>query len=155
MKKTAVIGIGNPLRRDDAIGIILLGKLIERKDDLPKNIKLIDGGTGGMNLLHILSSFDAVLIVDAVDFKGSAGEVKLFKAEDVISEKTSVGFSTHESDFLKIIKMSEELGEAPDEIFIFGIQPKDTSYGQKLSPKIKNNIESLTHRLVKNITSIQ
>ena len=103
MKKTAIIGIGNPLRRDDAIGIILLEKLVEKKDDLPDNIELIDGGTGGMNLLHILSCFDKVLIVDAVDFKGSVGEVKLFKAEDAISEKTSIGFSTHETDFFKII----------------------------------------------------
>ena len=60
MKKVCVIGIGNTLRRDDGIGIVLLEKLIERKNKLPKNVDFINGGTGGMNLLHILVCYDAV-----------------------------------------------------------------------------------------------
>jgi len=58
MKKIGVIGIGNPLRKDDGIGIVLLEKLVEIKDDLPDDIEYIDGGTGGMNLLHLFARFD-------------------------------------------------------------------------------------------------
>ena len=52
MKKIGVIGIGNPLRRDDGIGILLLEKLVERKENMPDDIEYIDGGTGGMNRNH-------------------------------------------------------------------------------------------------------
>ena len=152
--KAGIIGLGNPLRRDDGIGIVLLEKLIEKKSDLPEGIEYIDGGTGGMNLLHILALFDVALIIDAVNLNGKPGESKLFKSEDVCSKKSSINISTHESDVLKIINLSKELGEIPDELFIFGVQPKDTSQGDGLSSELQQSVESLTSNLQNEITKI-
>jgi hydrogenase maturation protease len=152
--KAGIIGVGNPLRRDDGIGIILLEKLIEKKDDLPQDIEYIDGGTGGVNLLHILALFDVALIIDAVNLNGKPGESKLFKSEDVCSKKSSINISTHESDVLKIINLSKELGEIPDELFIFGVQPKDTSQGDGLSSELQQSVESLTLSLQNEIANI-
>jgi hydrogenase maturation protease len=154
MKKIGVIGVGNPLRRDDGIGIVLLGKLIGRKDELPDGIEFIDGGIGGMNLLHLFACFDVVVIIDAVNFDGNIGESKLFTTEDVYSKKTQINISTHESDILKIIHLSKKLGENPDEIFIFGIQPKDTSFGQDFSSELQQKVEPLSVSLQNEITSI-
>jgi len=154
MKEIGVIGIGNPLRRDDGIGIILLEKLIERKDELPDGIEFIDGGTGGMNLLHLLAHFDIAIILDAVNFDGHHGESRLFRLDEIHSQKISLGISTHESDLLKVIQLSKELEECPDELFIFGIQPKDTSFGSGLSSELQHNIESLLIRLQTEIKTI-
>ena len=152
--KTGIIGVGNPLRRDDGIGIVLLEKLIEKKNDLPSDIEFVDGGTGGMNLLHMLALFDRVLIIDAVNFDSKPGTSKLFKSEDVCSKKSSINISTHESDVLKIINLSKELGEIPDELFIFGVQPKDASSGDNLSPELQKAVASLTLSLQNEITNI-
>ena len=152
--KAGIIGVGNPLRRDDGIGIVLLEKLIEKKDDLPQDIEYIDGGTGGMNLLHILALFDVALIIDAVNLNGCPGESKLFKSEDVCSKKSSINISTHESDVLKIINLSKELGEIPNQLFIFGVQPKDTSQGASLSSELQQSVESLTLSLQNEIANI-
>ena len=154
MKRIGVIGIGNPLRKDDGIGIVLLEKLIEKKDELSSNTELIDGGTGGMNLLHLLARFDIAIILDAVNFDGHPGELRLFTSGEVRSKKISLNISTHESDFLKVIQLSKELEEQPDELFIFGIQPKDTSFGKGLSPELQRNIELLLIRLQTEIKTI-
>jgi len=154
MKRIGVIGIGNPLRKDDGIGIVLLEKLVEKKDELSSNTELIDGGTGGMNLLHLLARFDIAIILDAVNFDGHPGELRLFTSEEVRSKKISLNISTHESDFLKVIQLSKELEEQPDELFIFGIQPKDTSFGKGLSPELQRNIELLLIRLQTEIKTI-
>jgi hydrogenase maturation protease len=69
-KKIGIIGLGNPLRCDDGIGLLLLQHIQKQKKILPKNIEYIDGGISGMNLLHLLAQFDTVLLIDAVDFKG-------------------------------------------------------------------------------------
>jgi hydrogenase maturation protease len=152
--KAGIIGVGNPLRRDDGIGIVLLEKIIEKKNDLPEGIEYIDGGTGGMNLLHILALFDVALIIDAVNFNGRPGESKLFKSEDICSKKSSINMSTHETDILKIINLSKELGEAPNNLFIFGVQPKDTSHGDDLSPELQKTVAALTLSLQNEITNI-
>ena len=147
MKKIGVIGIGNPLRKDDGIGIVLLEKLVEIKDDLPDDIEYIDGGTGGMNLLHLFARFDIVVFIDAVNFGGKVAESKFFNSEEVISKNIQIKISTHGSDILKIIQLSKELGENPDEIFIFGVQPQDMTPGTRLSHEIQENIDLLVNNL--------
>ena len=147
MKKIGVIGIGNPLRKDDGIGIVLLEKLVEIKDDLPDDIEYIDGGTGGMNLLHLFARFDIVVFIDAVNFGGEIAESKFFNSEDVISKNIQIKISTHGSDILKIIQLSKKLGENPDEIFIFGVQPQDMTPGTRLSHEIQENIDLLVNNL--------
>ncbi len=154
MKKIGVIGIGNPLRNDDGIGIILLNKLIERRDVLPDEIEYIDGRTGGMNLLHILARFDVVIIIDAVNYGGKPGESQLFTLDKIINKKHSTRISTHESDFLKIIEVSKGLKENPDKIFIFAVQPKDISFGQFLSVELVDVIDLLVNSLQNEIVSI-
>jgi len=154
MKRIGVIGIGNPLRRDDGIGIALLEKLVKERDNLPDYIEYVDGGTGGMMLLHILARFEMVIIVDAVDFDGFPGESKLFRPDDINSKKEPTAVSTHEADFLKIIELSKKLNKSPDEIFIFGVQPGDMSFGMNLSSDLQQKVESLFVSLKKEITSI-
>jgi len=147
MKKIGVIGIGNPLRKDDGIGIVLLEKLVEIKDDLPDDIEYIDGGTGGINLLHLFARFDIVVFIDAVNFGGEIAESKFFNSEDVISKNIQIKISTHGSDILKIIQLSKNLGENPNDIFIFGVQPQDITPGTRLSHEIQENIDLLVNKL--------
>ncbi len=154
MKKIGVIGIGNTLRKDDGIGIILIEKLIEQKEKLPKNIEFIDGGTGGMNLLHLLANFDGVVIIDAVNFGGKIGESRIFTLDEIESKKISVKTSIHESDFLKIIEISKQLKECPERIFVFGIQPKDTSHGQNLSSDLHKKLQSILDDLIRETKKI-
>lgn len=154
MKKFGIIGIGNPLRRDDGIGIILLEKLKEQKKDLPEEIEFIDGGTGGMNLLHVFSSFDNVLIIDAVQLHINPGSYKLFTADDININKKIIYISTHENQLPQVIEMSKQLGELPKKFFIFGIQPKDISYGTTLTNDIQTKINTLLKSLQNEIRKI-
>ena len=153
MKKISVIGIGNPLKTDDGLGIYLLEKCIERKKEFSERITFIDGGTGGMNLIHTFSDYDIIIIVDAVNFGGQPGEVKWFKPEEVDSTKLSLGFSIHETDFLKIIQLSKSIDKTPKSFFIFGIQPADISPGKWLSKILQQHFDLILDKLVKKITT--
>jgi len=151
MKKIGIIGLGNPLRRDDGIGIVLLELLMNRKKELPKNIELIDGGIGGINLLHLLMRFNLVLLIDAVNFKGRPGEARVFSLKDIQSQKKPVMASTHNPDFLNILRLSQELKELPEALVIFGVQPGDVSQGMGLSKEIETVLNDLYLKLQKEI----
>lgn len=151
MKTIGVIGLGNPLRRDDGIGIILVERLQQQKKKLPKGIECIDGGTGGMNLLHLLARFDSAIIVDAVDFHGIPGESRVFTLEEIRSQKPDVRMSTHDSNFLHVLQLSKELQELPKTLVIFGVQPNDVSHGTGLSQKVSQNLNDLCLKLQKEI----
>lgn len=140
MKKIAVIGIGNPLRSDDGIGIVLIEKLQENNEHFFKNIDFLDGGTGGFNLLHDLSKYDKIILVDAVKINKKPGETMFVNIKEIKSKNSDINITTHEQDFLKIINLSEKLDEKPSEIYIYAIQPKDLYYTQGLSKIIKEKI---------------
>jgi hydrogenase maturation protease len=151
MKKIGIIGIGNLLRKDDGVGIVLLERLQKQKKELLKNIEFIDGGTGGMNLLHLLAQFDIVLLIDAVDFKARPGQARVFSLKDIQSQKKPVMMSTHDSDFLNLLRLSQELKELPETLVIFGVQPRDISHGMGLSKEIEMVLDGLFLKLQKEI----
>ena len=148
--KTAVVGIGNPLRKDDGIGIILVEKLREEKIS---NIVCIDGGTGGIQLLPLLSKYDRIIIVDAVYFNGKPGETKIFRLDEIKVDRIKNLLSIHMMDVIQVIQLYGKLeGKIPD-ITIFGIKPYDTSPGTDLSPVLEEKLLDIKDRLIKTILS--
>lgn len=145
--KLGIIGLGNPLRGDDAIGIIILDEL--KKLNINKDIEMIDGGEGGFNILHQLQRFDRVLIIDAVDFGGNVGETKLFNIVDTTFE--NLHLSTHDINICKVADILRVLGDVP-EIFVLAIQPKEMAYKEGLSPEL--NIKKITEKACKIIDTL-
>lgn len=154
MPKAAVIGIGNPLRKDDGIAPLILEKLGEQRDRLPSGLDFIDAGIGGMSLLHYFPKYDTVVIVDAVDFGGEPGETRFFSLEDVQNENMPIKLSTHVSDVMNILQLSYEIGEAPDELFVFGIQPKEVTVEKGLTVELDQAVDSIISELIAKITSL-
>lgn len=144
-RKLAVIGIGNPLMGDDAAGILALEKLL--KTDLPRGTKIIDAGTGGMSLLHILSKYDAVVIADAVDMGLRVGQVRVFSPNEVVPGKTRERFSIHEGDFLEVVKVAQQLDECPEKIRICAIQPKLIKPSSGLTREVQEALPRLAQRV--------
>jgi hydrogenase maturation protease len=153
-KKIGIIGLGNPLRRDDGVGLFLLQRLQTQKNNLPKNIKYIEGGTSGMNLLHLLAQFDTIILIDTVDFKGKPGDTRVFSLKDIRSLKKPAILSTHDSDFLNILRLSRELKELPETLVIFGVQPRDVSHGIEFSKEIENILDDLYVKVRKEIQNL-
>lgn len=135
MGEIAVICIGNILRRDDGIGL-RLKNWIERR--FGKRIKVFDGGTDGLRLIHILSEYEKVMIIDSANFGGGAGEVRKINLNDVVVNGNS---STHFLNLCEMIEVSRIVYGKPREVVLVGIQVDDLSYGETLSEKIERKID--------------
>lgn len=139
-----IIGIGNPLKGDDGIGIVLI-KEIEEK--VPSNIQVYDVGSGIMKTLHILRDLDKAIIVDAVHFGGEPGDFRFFEPKEAKSLVESK--SSHDVDLIEVMELSDQLGELPGETLIMGVEPKDVSFREELSPILKKKLPVLVDELYK------
>lgn len=144
-KRIGIIGVGNIFMGDDGAGSCVL-KLLEN-ESLPENVAVINEGARGISLLHILTKLDTAIIIDAVDFGGVPGEICCFTPEEVKSEKQISGLSTHECDLLDVIELSRKLGECPENIIVFGIQPSAVTSGE-LSPPLKTKLPELAEHIL-------
>jgi len=151
-KSFAVIGVGNPFRGDDGIGVFLIHELMHNNNFLKESVELIDGGTGGMNLFHLISSYETVFLIDAVDFHASAGEYILFSFEEIgSSNKVSSTVSTHGEDVFSILKNVKKYNDSPPRMFIFGIQPKRIDLSEDFSQEIQKNIPVYLREITKHV----
>ncbi len=134
--RVLVLGIGNTLRSDDGIGSLLASRI---QDKIPYIV--YDSGASPENYLGkiIKDKPDTILLIDAVDFGGEAGEVRVLEGEDI---QTINFFSTHDASIsLAISYLKNSLKEAA--IIILAIQPEILAFGDKLSPQISKALSKL------------
>ena len=138
-KSILLLGIGNRLRGDDAVGSLLIERLQGRVD-----IPMIDAGDVPENYLGPIeeAGADLVLIVDAAEMGGNIGDVALFDIEQVQGKSVS----THTANLGLLFKVMP-----PDnrpKVIVLGIQPGNIEFGQGLSDLVRATMESLTEMLV-------
>jgi hydrogenase maturation protease len=76
------------------------------------------------------------------------GTMIRFTPEQVRSTKVHMRYSLHEGDLLNSLELSRRLGECPDDIVIFGIEPKEIADGEGLSSEIQSNIRQYTQTIL-------
>jgi len=150
MKPTLIICLGNPLMRDEGIGIRLASELMDHLTDNP-DVEVIDLGTGGLSVIHAIEGREKVIFVDCAIMGETPGLINRFIPEQVRSMKVRMRYSLHEGDLLNTLKLSRSLGQCPDDIVIFGIEPKEIAHSEGLTSELENNIQKYVQAILKEL----
>ncbi|MCU0915171.1 MAG: HyaD/HybD family hydrogenase maturation endopeptidase [Planctomycetes bacterium] len=149
---TVVLGLGNPLMADEGIGVYLVERLLEVADEYPA-VDFIDAGTGGLSILHQLEGRHKAILIDCAFMEEPPGALRRFTPDEVRSMKVLAHQSLHEADVLQILALARRLGQAPEEIVIFGIQPERVEPGPGLSPALAERFDEYLAALRRELTS--
>jgi hydrogenase maturation protease len=128
-----ILGIGNILLRDEGIGVRVIEAM--RQVKLPDNVELLDGGTASMMLLDSLSNREQVIVIDAVKGGNAPGTLYRFTPAEISGRREMIT-SLHEIGLLESLAMVECLDNAPQEVTIYGIEPKEMGLGLELSSEV-------------------
>jgi len=131
--RVAVLGLGNLMRADDALGMLAVHRL-RSHPRLPPSVLLIEGGTLGLELLHPLEGITHLLALDAVEAGVPPGTLLRFAGSDV--DMIPVGKSVHLLGFSDLIGALRLTGSAPREIVVLGVQPQVIGWSTELSPSV-------------------
>ncbi|MBP1521130.1 HyaD/HybD family hydrogenase maturation endopeptidase [Salmonella enterica subsp. enterica serovar Worthington] len=78
-----VLGVGNILLTDEAIGVRIV-EALEQRYTLPDFVEILDGGTAGMELLGDMANRDHLIIADAIVSKKNApGTIMVLRDDEV------------------------------------------------------------------------
>ena len=153
-KETIVIGLGNPLMADEGIGTALVEELskLAQAGTLPTdNVEYYDGGCGGMYLLHVIAERKKVILIDCCIMGTEPGTLRRFTPEDVNSIKQMAHLSLHEVDILKVIELAKQIGQCPDEIVIFGIEPVAIEQQMHLNQVLQDRLDEYLRHIGKEL----
>lgn len=111
-ERVAVLGIGNPLMRDEGVGVRVIEEIM-RDFDFGEDVVVMDAGTMGMTMLGLLCDSDYVLVVDALNGTGHpAGTVLRLSAEDLADNQ--VMHSLHDMRFSDVLDAARLMGACPE-----------------------------------------
>ena len=116
MKKILILGIGNYLMGDEGIGVHVARKV--ESDNLPENVSVLDGGTGGFHLLSYFQEYPGVIMVDATMDGSPAGTIKIIKPK--FASDFPSALSAHDIGLKDMVESMHLLGNMP-EIFLITV----------------------------------
>lgn len=134
-----VLGLGNVLLGDDSFGPHVIATL-QARYEFPGGVELVDAGTPGHELSVYLDGRDALIVVDAVRAQGQAGEIRLFRGEDVVARPPSIVTSPHEPGLRDALLKLSFGGRAPADLLLVGVIPLQFELGAGLSEPVERAV---------------
>lgn len=130
-----VLGLGNTIMTDDGFGVRAVEALSSRYR-FPRAVRLLDGGTLGLDLLPHLEGVERLLIIDALEMHGAPGTVFRLDGEEV--PRAFAGkLSVHQMGVQDLLAVSELMGHLPPELVVWGVQPESIEMGTELTATVE------------------
>ena len=142
-QKVVVAGIGNPLRKDDFVGVEIVRNLRNRVSQF---VYLIECETVPESFIEPIIEFQPthILLIDAAMLNLKSGSSKLIEPSQMMKHPA---ISTHA---LPLRIFCEYLAKTTDaKIALLVIQPKDTDFGEGLTSKLRETAATLTNLLLR------
>lgn len=132
---TSIVGIGNELRGDDAIGGFIIS-LLEKDRDFADDggIKLYNAGQDPFFIISIIEKSERVIIIDCAMMNRNPGDYEIMDYEGIKHNKDHLR-SLHSFSVADAVSIGLELYPGRDIRFI-GIQPKNTAVKLGISPEL-------------------
>ena len=141
-----MIGVGNPLRRDDGAGYAVIEQLLTL--GLSRTITTMQHHGEGLSLLEIWQEFSEVIIIDATRSRNYPGFIQRFQINYSTTLPTSLfHYSSHAFGLAEAVALAQSLRCLPHQLTIFGIEGKEFSFGQGLTPAVQAAVASLAEQI--------
>ena len=140
-ERVVVAGIGNPFRRDDFVGVEVVRKL---QNKVSEAVFLIEAETIPESYIQKIITFNPthILLIDAGIINQKPGTLHLADTKE-LTRKSSI--STHTLPLRIFCDYLIQSTHA--KISILAIQPQDTSFGEGLTPRVKQTASGLANIL--------
>jgi len=121
--KTLVLGLGNELLSDDAVGLLVAGE-VEKAIGLP-GVEVKTTQSAGFRLVELLVGYDKAIVVDAIiSDRAPAGEVYWLELADLVRPLRAV--ANHNIHLADALELGRKLNQPmPQEVKVLAIEVED------------------------------
>jgi hydrogenase maturation protease len=146
-----VIGLGNPDRGDDAVGVLVARQVAaERLDVLA--LEFDDASEA----LDAWESEDTVIVADAISSGGKPGDLHVI---DVVAQKLPAGNwsagGTHALGLAAMLELARSLDLLPRRLVVVGVEAGQFDHGAPLSEAVKAAVPSAAEAVLRVIENGQ
>jgi hydrogenase maturation protease len=141
-----IVGVGNPLRGDDGVGVRVVESLAALA--LPAGVEVVDGGTMGLGLVNLMKGRRRVVLVDAASLGRTPGEFVCLLLAQARLMGADDHLSVHDAGVRDALLLAQALDCLPDEVLIVGVQPASMQWNAGLTPDVQAAVPAITQTIL-------
>jgi hydrogenase maturation protease len=154
----AVLGLGNRLETDEALGALVVEELQREPGHFaalpdPSAVALIDGGTVGLALLPHLMSLDGLVVVDAITANTEPGTLIDLDGASLIAHEQVM--SVHDLGAGELLGALHVLEAWPRRVRVIGLEPKAIELGLELTEPVAAGVPGLLRAITGHLADWQ
>lgn len=155
--KTLLLGMGNAILCDDAVGIRLANFLGKRLAHVPGLSVLEECSVGGLNILDVVAGYDRVIILDSIKTTGAKpGDWYRFTGESL--RGTLHLDSVHDTNMATALVLGRELGhKLPEDqnIHIFAVEVQDNiTFSERMTEELERDFFQYAEEIYKEVIGL-
>jgi hydrogenase maturation protease len=137
--RTLVLGLGNPLLGDDAIGLVVASRLRERLAG-QDGVVVEEEEAGGLRLMERLTGYDRAILVDAAVGGGAPGSIRRMGPDELPTQRTAIA---HGIDLPRALELGRTLGlPMPASVRVVAIEAASVlEFREHMTPAVAAAIE--------------
>ena len=135
--KTLILGLGNPIVSDDAIGLRVAAVVRERLAGRP-DVEVSEDYWGGLRLMERMAGYDRAIVVDAIQTGAVPGTIHRLNVGDIPTQRSA---SAHDVNLPTALELGRRAGlqlPANDAIRLVAVEVQDIlNFGEQLTPAVE------------------
>ena len=150
-----VLGLGNLLLADDAVGLRLLEQVQSAAGVLGiVDAEFVDGGTQGIALLGRIAGRRGVILLDAIGIGDAPGAVHVLRDAEVWQFRARKARTAHEGNALELLETARLLGDEPEHIAVIGVEPETIKTAIGLTSTVEASLAEASHKALEILRSM-
>jgi hydrogenase maturation protease len=141
-----VIGIGNPLRGDDAVGLLAARRVRELADP---EVEVMELEGEPARLIDAWQGARLAVVVDAVKSDAPGGAVMRFDATASPLPPSLSATSTHALGLGDAVEIARALDWLPERLIVFGVEGTRFQAGSDLSPAVAAAVQAVAEAVLR------
>jgi len=146
-QKTLLVGLGNPLMSDDAVGL-LVAREVHRRLGNP-TVELCEASVAGIELMELLVGYDHAMVIDAIQTDGQVGELRHLNPGG--RSWGELPDNAHRFGVFEGLELGRRLGlELPEKVIVLGVEVADPyTFAEGLTPELEEKLPGVVEEVLR------
>jgi hydrogenase maturation protease len=148
--RTLLLGMGNPILTDDAVGVRLAALFKERLGARADLTVVDECSIGGLGILDVIDGYDRIIVIDSIK-TGASPPGHWYRFDGRALRDTMNLNNVHDTNFATALELGRRLGmriAADEAIHIFAIEiEENTTFSEELTPAVAAAFPELAHEI--------
>ena len=140
-----IIGLGNGMRGDDAIGLLAVRRL---RHTIGDHAEVIEAEMVGVDLIQLMEGARVVILIDAARGGQDPGTIYRLDASAGPIGGQMFPHSSHALGTSEALELARVMGVLPPRVIVYGIEAGNMEAGQALSSPVARALDAVVEQVI-------